>query len=232
MHLSKRLQMVVNCVTKGNVVADVGCDHSYISIYLVESEIAPRTVALDINEGPLKRARANIRQHGLEERIQTVLCDGLTGLTPNTADSIVIAGMGGAMMVHILENACEIISNIKEIILQPQSEVEKVREYLHRIGFVITKEDMCMDDNKYYVVMRAQKEQEYSELDAQVFLRFGRCLLEQRHPVLLEFLNKEHNKTCGYLAQMKEKGVNDLAPAVEKVKQDINMLEQGLNYYR
>ena len=151
--------MVADCVTKGNVVADVGCDHAYISIYLVEGKVAPKTIALDVNEGPLLRAQENIASYGMEGLITTRLSDGLHKLKPNEADSIVIAGMGGPLMIKILEEGSECVATAKELILQPQSEIWRVREYLHNLNFEITKEDMCIDEGKYYTVLHAQPHQ-------------------------------------------------------------------------
>lgn len=104
MQLSKRLAAVADMVTPGLVLADIGTDHAYIPIYLVEQQIIPRAIAADANRGPLARASAHIREHALEEKIETRLSDGLAAFSPEEAQSIVIAGMGGALTIRILEN--------------------------------------------------------------------------------------------------------------------------------
>ncbi|MCD8346531.1 MAG: class I SAM-dependent methyltransferase [Lachnospiraceae bacterium] len=104
MQLSKRLAAVADMVTPGLVLADIGTDHAYIPIYLMEQQIIPRAIAADINRGPLARADAHIREHALEKKIETRLSDGLKAFAPNEAQSIVIAGMGGALTIRILEN--------------------------------------------------------------------------------------------------------------------------------
>ncbi|MCD8397951.1 MAG: class I SAM-dependent methyltransferase [Lachnospiraceae bacterium] len=104
MQLSKRLAAVADMVTPGLVLADIGTDHAYIPIYLVERQRIPRAIAADVNRGPLARASAHIREHALENEIETRLSDGLAEFSPGEAQSIVIAGMGGALTIRILEN--------------------------------------------------------------------------------------------------------------------------------
>ena len=120
MQLSLRLKTVADSVTGGNRVADVGCDHAYIAIHLAENNIAPRVVAMDVNKGPLSKAMENIEIRGLEDRIETRLSDGLARLNPGEADTVVIAGMGGALMVRILTEGESALYVVKELILQPQ----------------------------------------------------------------------------------------------------------------
>ena len=135
MQLSLRLKTVADSVTGGNRVADVGCDHAYIAIHLAENNIAPRVVAMDVNKGPLSKAMENIEIRGLEDRIETRLSDGLARLNPGEADTVVIAGMGGALMVRILTEGESALKEVKELILQPQSEIFLVRRHLHTNGY-------------------------------------------------------------------------------------------------
>ena len=95
MQLSKRLETVAGMVQSGGVVADVGCDHGFTSIFLVKKDLAKKAVAMDINPGPIERAREHIAQYEMEDRIETRLSDGLDGLTAGEADTILISGMGG-----------------------------------------------------------------------------------------------------------------------------------------
>jgi len=123
MQLSKRLQAVADSVTRDNRVADVGCDHAYISIYLIQQHIAPHVIAMDINKGPLERGRKNIERLGFSSHIETRLSDGLHELNPGEADTILIAGMGGALTVRILEEGLTTVKKCKELVLGPQSEL-------------------------------------------------------------------------------------------------------------
>lgn len=114
MQLSKRLQAVVNLITRGAKVADVGCDHAYISIYMVEKNLASKVIAMDVNRGPLERAKENIRCCHYDNQIETRLSDGLQELKPGEADTLLIAGMGGALMQRILTGKMEVLEQVRE----------------------------------------------------------------------------------------------------------------------
>lgn len=130
--ISERLTMAASLVSDGGVLADVGTDHGYVPIYLLQQKRIPRAIAMDINRGPLERAKEHSRLYGLEEYIDLRLSDGVNALKPGEADSILIAGMGGGLVMHILEDGKEVCHRAKELILQPQSELERVREFLRR----------------------------------------------------------------------------------------------------
>ena len=186
MQLSKRMQMIADMAAPSSCTADIGTDHGYIPIYLALQGIADHAIAADVRKGPLARARDHIRENGLEERIELRLGDGLTVLHPGEADQIIISGMGGLLMTRILKDSPQIPAAAKALILQPQSDIDLVRRYLHESGFCIEKEDMTIDEGKYYTVIRAVhgKDQEYSAEDD----LYGRLLIESGHPVLIRFL--------------------------------------------
>ena len=148
---------MASMVTTGGILADIGTDHAYVPIALVQRQKIKGAIAMDINEGPLARAQEHIRAARLEEYIQTRLSDGAEALLPNEADSILIAGMGGELILHILTEGESVCSTAKELILQPQSEIHKVREYLRQHQYKIEDEDMVCEEGKYYPMMRAVK---------------------------------------------------------------------------
>lgn len=161
MILSDRLQVVVDMVTPGHKVADVGCDHAYTSIYLIKNKISNKVLAMDANPGPIKKARKNIyEEYGLEDKIETRLSDGLENLAPGEVDTVIIAGMGGGLTCKILQEGADKLDTLKELVLQPQSGVDLVRKLLERLGFPIVKERMLIEDGKYYVVIKAEKGQQ------------------------------------------------------------------------
>lgn len=121
------MKAVASMVTTGGILADIGTDHAYVPIALVQRQKIKGAIAMDINEGPLARAQEHIRAARLEEYIQTRLSDGAEALLPNEADSILIAGMGGELILHILTEGESVCSTAKELILQPQSEIHKVQ---------------------------------------------------------------------------------------------------------
>jgi tRNA (adenine22-N1)-methyltransferase len=185
------MRAVVNLVQPCDCIADIGCDHGYVAIELVKSNICNHVIAMDINKGPLERALTNIKEQGLTDRIETRLSNGTKALNPNEADGIICAGMGGKLVISILEEGRELVSNMKQLILQPQSEIDEVRHYLRLNGFKILEEDMVLEDGKYYPMMRVIKtlknDNDKPDIE-QVYDRYGRYLLEKAHPVLKQYL--------------------------------------------
>ena len=154
--LSKRLQSVADFVENCETMADVGTDHGYIPIYLVLNRKVKKAIAMDVNPGPLQRAKEHICQYGLEHAIETRLSDGCFALKPGEADAIVIAGMGGALMQRILEQGEAAAKAAQRLVLQPQSEAALFRQFLFRHGYQILAEDMALEDGKYYPIIAAQ----------------------------------------------------------------------------
>ena len=167
----------------------MGTDHGYVPIYLVETKKIPSAIAMDINEGPLLRAQQHIRDAGLGEYIQTRRSDGADALRPGEADTLILAGMGGPLMERILTQGRLVLEDCREFILQPQSEIREFRKYLQMNGFRIEQEDMVQEDGKFYPILRAVHGR--MDWEREIDFRFGKLLLEQRHPVLREFLERE-----------------------------------------
>lgn len=206
--LSKRLQAVADLVTPGMRLVDVGTDHAYIPIYLTQNGLVPSAIAMDINKGPLERADAHILEHGLDGKIVTRLSDGLVNLKMEEADTMIAAGMGGGLVIHILNEDPEKTRSLKELILQPQSELAKVRRYLEEYRFRIVAEDMVEEDGKYYPMMKvipAEQKGLYAEgvPAAEEELEYGKYLLEKAHPVMGAYLKKELSVNQGVYEKLR-----------------------------
>lgn len=190
--LSARMQAVADMVTKGSRVCDVGCDHGYVSIYLVQGKTSPSVLAMDVNKGPLLRAREHVADAGLKEYITLRLSDGLTAYEEGEADTLICAGMGGRLMQRILAQYPSKTKDFKELILQPQSDVPFFRRFLRNEGYSIVWEDMILEEDKFYPVIKAVFSKEGSlPYDREICDRFGPVLLQRRHPVLGKFLKRE-----------------------------------------
>lgn len=189
MKLSERLKMVVSFVKEGSGVADVGTDHGYVPITLAEAGTVRHALAMDVRPGPLERAKTHISRHRLEDVIETRLSDGVRELKEGEADTVIIAGMGGELVIHILDDGKRLWNQVEHWILSPQSELDKVREYLSVNGFAIAREEMLEEEGKYYTVMDVVRG-EMKNLKPWESL-YGPCLIRDRHPVLKEFLDKE-----------------------------------------
>lgn len=229
MQLSKRMQAVANLITPTEALADVGTDHGYIPIYAVEEKIVNHAIAMDINHGPIQRAASHIAEHGLEAYIETRCCDGVAGLKPEEVQTVVVAGMGGGLMQKIMEDGKEVLKTVSEIILQPQSEVEKFRYYLAEHGWFIEKEDMVFEDGKYYPMMRVVHGT--MEITNPLYGKFGIYLLEERHPVLKAFLQKSLEANAAIVQKLYENGRTDEDERVKELKKEMQDLKSALDYY-
>ena len=223
--LSKRLKNVADMVTKGYIVADIGTDHGYVPIYLIKNGIVPKAYAMDINEGPLKIADKNICLEGLQDKITTVLSDGMNEMTSEMAESVVIAGMGGDLITDIL-NRGKNIKGIKELVLSPHRRVDIVRKYLLDNNWKITDENMVIDNNKFYTILRAVPEKEESEYD-ETEIMYGRLLLTTKNPVLKKYLEKE-NKMYEEVLKKVENSKNE---TINGVMNNLKINRKGLEYY-
>ena len=207
MELSRRLRAVAALVPPGAVLADVGTDHAYVPVHLVREGIIPRAVAMDINAGPLERARHNIEAAHLTDRIETRLGDGLSRIQPGEVTCACIAGMGGPLTLRILQNSPATAAACSSLVLQPQSDLRQVRFWLMQNGLPVEQEDMVCEDGKYYPMMRvkvcpdsfpssprareALPETAAADDETELACRFGPRLLAGKHPVLAQFLTRE-----------------------------------------
>ena len=230
MELSKRLYAVAGLVTEGASVADIGTDHGYVPIYLVENGIASKVIALDVNQGPLNRARMHIVGHGLGDRIETRLSDGLAMIRPGEVDTVIASGMGGPLTIRILQEGKEVADQLNALILQPQSEICRVRRFLTENGYRIEQEDMVLEDGKYYPVMRVVHgtKEPYEEWE----YLYGKRLLEARHPVLLEFLKRELRIKESILEQLAGRSGSESArERAEEICREREWIQKALAQY-
>lgn len=220
--LSMRLKMVADQMLSGGVVADIGCDHGFTSIYLVSQGKARGAIAMDVHEGPLQRAAQHVTENGLQKQIQLRLSDGTDQLNPGEADTILISGLGGALMEQILRAKPEVTRQVTELVLSPQSEVYRIRYCLHDLGFRITSENMVCDMGKYYVVLRAVPGQEH--YSRAIEYTYGKVLMEQKHPVFLQFMHREKKRVEKILAQYPADSDADRLQALREEMQNIEQV--------
>ena len=191
MKLSKRLEAVADMVTPGSVICDVGTDHAYLPIELVKSGIIKSAIAMDINKGPLERAVSHIKDSNLEDSIECRLSDGLEALDTAEADCAVIAGMGGDLISAIIKRYPD---KVNELVLSPHTHYETVRRVLKLCGFSIVKENMVIEDNKYYLIIKAIKSDSVSQDSNELYDYFGKYLINNKNEVLLQYLLHEEEK--------------------------------------
>ena len=153
--LSRRLEAAANLVNQGSALADIGCDHGYVPVALIEQGRIKSAVASDINEGPLDSCKNLVAKNGLENRITCVLSNGLEKINLDEVDDILIAGMGGELIADIL-SACD-IEKLKEkhLVLNPMTHPEEARRFLFENGFEIQNDIIVKDKKHYYCIMDA-----------------------------------------------------------------------------
>ena len=187
--VSKRMKKIAEMVSAKRV-ADIGCDHGFISIYLIKEKDVDHVFAMDINEGPLKRAYEHVNEYGLTNRIEVIKSDGAKAIKPGEADGAVIAGMGGRLTERIILDSIDVFQKMDEMILSPQSEIDHVRRFLIQNGFDIIDEDMVLDESKFYVIIKCSYDASLKRQIDDVQALYGPVLIEKKHPVLIDYLNE------------------------------------------
>lgn len=185
-HLKNRLYTVSTLVPFGARVADIGCDHGHLPIYLMREGISPFCIASDIKEKPLESAKLNIQKVGLP--IETRLGAGLSTIKEGEVDCITVAGMGGEVIASILEDVPWVKNNKYTLVLQPMTSADALRRYLCENGFSIEKEVACTDSGKIYSVILARFTGEFSMKD-EAFYRTGR--LDPADEIARKYIEKQ-----------------------------------------
>lgn len=156
MTLTPRLALAAQLCAGGRALIDVGCDHAYLSLHLVARGGFDRALACDLRPGPLQSAQHNIAAQGLGGRIETRLCDGLTGLTAADGDTVAICGMGGELIAAILAAAPWTARGEHRLVLQPQSRSERLRAFLAQRGYTVEREALAAEGDRLYCVLQAR----------------------------------------------------------------------------
>lgn len=152
MELSPRLRQVAELVPRGARFADIGTDHAYLPVWLIQNGVIENAIAADLRPGPLERARETAEKYAVADRMDFRLCDGLTGLRPGEADAVAIAGMGGETIAHILAAAPWTRGQEITLILQPMSSQPDLRGWLAAHGYTIEQEYIAREDKTLYTI--------------------------------------------------------------------------------
>ena len=153
MSVDNRLQRIAGMIRHGDRVADIGTDHAYLPVFLIKEGISSMAFACDVSDGPLENAKKTIEKSGVSG-ITLRKGDGLDAVSPEEVDTVVIAGMGGDLIARILESSPWIKNDRYELVLQPMTAVEDLREYLCKNGFAIQKEEAVSAHNRIYTAMK------------------------------------------------------------------------------
>ena len=217
MNLSFRLESIAKLIKNGSIVADIGCDHALLSIYLVENDIASKVYAIDNKNGPLAKAKENISLHGLEDKIITILNDGLTKLLEDV-NTVVMAGIGGLLAIKMLETASRLPETI---IIQANNHLKELRKYLSQNNFLIENELILKDSDKYYEILKIKLgNQMLDEKDC----IFGPILRKYKTPIFIEKWREQLNH-YKFIVDKNDKNQDQLREVVENIR----LIESELN---
>ena len=230
--LSKRMKAVADMVSPGGRLVDIGTDHAYIPIYLVEKGIKEKALACDVNKGPLAIAEEHIGENGLSEAIDLRLSDGLRKVDIISGDSIVIAGMGGLLIRDIISSSVEKARQAGEMILQPQSEYGQLRTFLGESGFAIVDEAALEEEGKFYFLMKVvyKPGEAYVLNDAE--REFGPILLRRRDETLKTYLVRQLDVKEEIISELnKQEEKSSILSRVNEVRLEISLIKKALGDY-
>lgn len=219
-NISNRLKQVASFVRYDSIVADIGTDHAYLPIWLMQNDICNNIIASDINFGPCQRARENVESYILGDKIEIIQTDGLHRIEQYSPDDIIIAGMGGELIWDIISVSDYVKNTNVRLILQPMTKVATLRELLITNGFYIIDETLAEEDRRIYEIMYVKYNlsntvQEYNEVD----LLIGKCNINNRNVLLKNHIEKKlyslEEKTIGMKSsgldiEAQEKLINEL----------------------
>ena len=200
--LSKRLEIVSSYVNDNSKIIDIGCDHGLLSIYLAKKYKNISIIASDINKNALNNAITNIKKEKLEDRIETRLGSGLSVVGANEIDTIVISGMGANTIVSILKYSTDKLKNVKNIIIQSNTDLYFLRKEVTKLGYYIEDESLVEDSNIIYTVIKfskGKKRYSYNEL------YLGPILIKKNDNLFKKKIDKEI-KTITMILSRIEKG--------------------------
>lgn len=214
--ISKRLEMVASFVPQGAVLLDVGSDHAYLPIELVEKGHIECAIAGEVVEGPYQSAVKNVKEHDLVDKIQVRLANGLAAFEESDQVSVItIAGMGGRLIASILEEGFDKLAHIERLILQPNNREDDLRSWLQDHGFQIIAESILEEAGKFYEILVVEAgEMKLSERDT----RFGPFLARENSPVFVQKWQKEASKLEFALSQIPEKNQEERQVLIDKIK--------------
>ena len=225
--LSERLSIVFNMIDECQCLADVGCDHGYLSIAAVQSGKAKTALAMDINQGPLDKALEHITEYGLTSSITTRLSDGLNKINVGEADAIAICGMGGKLMARIITDGFDVAKEASFLIVEPQSDLAEFRQAISDLGFEILDEELISEQNKFYPIMKISfkgvgKVSPLSEAE----LIYGPFILKKKPVLLSALINKDKELYLSLLSSLEIQKANKPSSSVDdRIKEVCHMLE-------
>ncbi len=210
MKLKPRLAAVASLVPPATVVADIGTDHAYLPVYLVQKKACPKVIAVEKSESNSRMAEQTINLFNLNHKVEVRVGDGLLALDEKDGvETVVIAGLGGKTICRMLIAAADMLESFKCLVLQPMVDAVLVRRWLVAQGFRFAREKLARERERYYEIIAVEKGRQ--DISESVFLEIGPALLRNRDPLLVPWLKhkmKRYKKVLQGL-QSSQKGKED-----------------------
>ncbi|MFA9398699.1 MAG: tRNA (adenine(22)-N(1))-methyltransferase TrmK [Clostridiaceae bacterium] len=219
MDLSIRLEKIISMIDECDAIADIGTDHGYIPINLIEKSICKKVIAADINIGPLEKADKNIKAASLDN-IETRLGPGLNIIKKGEVNVVIIAGMGGNLIRDIINENKDIFDSLDYAILQPVQNPEILRKYLYENDYKVIKEDLVIDENIFYEIMKVEKSKSIIESDP-IYYEIPRELILNNHPLIREYIESKISYNENVINYIKSESISSMNRKKElKIKID------------
>ncbi|MBG9464816.1 SAM-dependent methyltransferase [Bacillus amyloliquefaciens] len=229
MKLSKRLQSVAEYIPPGALVADIGSDHAYLPCYAVLNHLASRAIAGEITDGPFLSAKQQVEKLDLSTLISVRKGDGLSVLEKGEAGAITIAGMGGALIAHILDSGKTKLTGRERLILQPNIHAVHIREWLYQEGYELIDEVILEEDGKCYEILVAEtgdRDAPYRDVPMAAGMLAGPFLLKERNEVFLRKWSQELKHTEQIYEQISRSAKHESHEKLAELKERISLLKE------
>lgn len=230
MNIGDRLEAIGKLVPQGCVLADIGTDHAYLPVWLLEQGRIAFAIAGDIAEGPCLAAKNTVSMYGMKGRVEVRLGSGLKVLQPKEAECIAIAGMGASTMIEILSEDMPLAVEAKRLVLQPMAGAASLRRWLCQNGWSIVAEDLVEDGRHLYEIIAAERGASAGFSDAE--LEIGPKLMEAGHPLLAKQFARQidgYKKLLTSMGKSEQAKLSEKYLAWEKLLQELEALADACN---
>ena len=224
---SKRIETIAEFINKNCTVADIGTDHGYLPLYLLLNNYDVNIIAADVRKAPLEKAKRNAREAGVADRITFVLSDGLSNID-DKVDSFVICGMGGYVIMHILEEAIESGRDMlgAEFVISPHSDEKALREFLYRKGFRIEDERLIHDKDFFYTIIHCVYDG-VERSESETVYSYGKEPLEDKQSALEDYLAREKRILTEVLEKLEAVGSDKAADKAGEIRHRLQINEEA-----
>ena len=219
--INNRLKKISSFVDQNSLgIIDVGCDHALLDIYLKEKYKDLKIFASDINDGPLENAKYNLKKYDMLDKIELIKCDGIEKINENV-DTIIISGMGCENIINILTKDISKLNKIKKLVISSNNKNYLLREKITKLGFLINREVIVYEGNKYYIVIEFLKGKKVYSLKE---LYFGPILLKNKDDFFYNYYNSRREKLMEVLHNLPKENINN----IKSIKNEIKLLEKEI----